>query len=401
MYSLVAVSGRMASGKSTLSELLVSKYGYISIEVSQKIDEVTRASLQQDLKTLQTIFDILDIPDMQGLINKCISMALDSLETGCLKKERNKYVKNDQYRKLLQDIGMLVRDYSQDPGVWVHLLLSNVRDLMASGQLLICSGIRLKEEKRILEEIYKFKTIRLDINTEEQQKRLRDKYETVDPRAIEHETEKELDLETFDLRLDNSTLSLVALEKVVVSFLGAYTSSTVLSDVVRLVRARPLGERDDWIRYFMSIAYMISMRSTCGSRRVGALLVDSLDPGKRRIVATGYNGYPSGEKHCIDGGCPRFLSKIRGEVKSGEGFNDADNPCHAYHAEHNVLNQVLSSHAISTGSTLFCTTHPCISCARMLSGAGISKIYYAEGYPDALSSEYLSSRGIEVIKVDI
>ncbi|HOT05791.1 MAG TPA: deaminase, partial [Atribacter sp.] len=53
-----------------------------------------------------------------------------------------------------------------------------------------------------------------------------------------------------------------------------------------------MNTRPDWDEYFMSIAELVSTRSTCLRRKVGAVLV--LD---RRILATGYNGAPSGLAH--------------------------------------------------------------------------------------------------------
>ena len=46
-------------------------------------------------------------------------------------------------------------------------------------------------------------------------------------------------------------------------------------------------ERPDWDSYFMEIAQVVSKRSTCLRRKVGAVLVRD-----RQILATGYNGTP-------------------------------------------------------------------------------------------------------------
>jgi len=57
--------------------------------------------------------------------------------------------------------------------------------------------------------------------------------------------------------------------------------------------------RPDWDEYFLTIAEVVSRRSTCPRARVGAVIV-SLD---NRILATGYNGSSLGEPHCDDVGC--------------------------------------------------------------------------------------------------
>jgi len=55
----------------------------------------------------------------------------------------------------------------------------------------------------------------------------------------------------------------------------------------------------------MQIAQLVSQRSTCIRRKVGAVLVSN-----KRMLATGYNGAPSGLEHCLDYGCLREKLKI-------------------------------------------------------------------------------------------
>ena len=64
-------------------------------------------------------------------------------------------------------------------------------------------------------------------------------------------------------------------------------------------------KRPGWDAYFMEVAFLVSKRATCLRRSVGAVLVKD-----KKILATGYNGAPSGLKHCIDIGCLRQKLKI-------------------------------------------------------------------------------------------
>lgn len=168
---------------------------------------------------------------------------------------------------------------------------------------------------------------------------------------------------------------------------------TILKKVIELTESIPLGQRDNWDEYFMASAYMTSMRSTCGSRRVGAVIVRD-----RRIIATGYNGYPAGATHCIDGGCPRFKARQEGLLKSGE--YTTEHQCHAFHAEHNALNQCLREGLSTIGAVIYSTTFPCLECAKKILGANINKIYYVEGYPDKVSEEFLNTFKVEAIKIN-
>ncbi len=133
----------------------------------------------------------------------------------------------------------------------------------------------------------------------------------------------------------------------------------------------------------MEIARLVARRSTCLRRQVGAVLVKD-----KNILATGYNGTPSGISHCADIGCLRE----RQQVPSGERHE----LCRGLHAEQNAIIQA-AKHGINiSGATLYCTNSPCVICSKMIINAGIGRIVYLEGYPDALSSEMLAESGIEV-----
>ncbi len=64
-------------------------------------------------------------------------------------------------------------------------------------------------------------------------------------------------------------------------------------------------KRPDWDEYFLDIAKLVSRRSTCLRRQVGALIVKN-----RRILTTGYNGTPTGITHCEVTGCLREKLKV-------------------------------------------------------------------------------------------
>ena len=135
----------------------------------------------------------------------------------------------------------------------------------------------------------------------------------------------------------------------------------------------------------MSITRMVSRRSTCLRRHVGAVLVKD-----RRILATGYNGAPAGLKHCRETGCLR--ADI--DIPSGERHE----LCRGLHAEQNAIIQA-AYHGISIrGAVLYCTNKPCVICSKMLINAGIREIYYDDGYDDPLADQMLKEAGIRVVR---
>jgi len=144
--------------------------------------------------------------------------------------------------------------------------------------------------------------------------------------------------------------------------------------------------RPTWDEYFLEVANLVAKRATCLRRRVGAVIVKD-----KRILATGYNGAPSGLKHCVDIGCLR--QKLN--IPSGERHE----LCRALHAEQNALIQA-SLYGVSTqGSTLYATNQPCVICAKMLINAGIKDIVIAQGYPDKMAMEFLKSAKIKVRRI--
>lgn len=118
--------------------------------------------------------------------------------------------------------------------------------------------------------------------------------------------------------------------------------------------------------YFMKIAEVVSQRSTCIKRRVGAVLVKD-----SHVISTGYNGAPSGLKHCSPEIC------VRKNLKSGE----KPELCRGIHAEANcIIQAAIHGTSIKGDTTLYSTTFPCMSCLKLLINAGVKKVVYREGY---------------------
>ena len=149
----------------------------------------------------------------------------------------------------------------------------------------------------------------------------------------------------------------------------------------------PDDPRPSWDTYFMNITMLVAKRSTCLRRAVGASIVKD-----KRILTTGYNGAPSGIKHCLEVGC------LREQLNIGSG--ERHELCRGIHAEQNAIIQA-AYHGVSVkDASLYCTNLPCSICAKMIINAGILKIYYRSGYADSLSQEMLQEAGVDLIKLD-
>lgn len=127
-------------------------------------------------------------------------------------------------------------------------------------------------------------------------------------------------------------------------------------------------ERPSWDAYFLSIARVISTRSNCVKRKVGAVI--AVD---RRIISTGYNGTPRGVRNCNEGGCPRCNSFVEKGTRLDE--------CLCSHAEENSITQA-AYHGVSVrGGSLYTTLSPCLMCTKMTINAGIEEVAYNAAYP--------------------
>lgn len=116
--------------------------------------------------------------------------------------------------------------------------------------------------------------------------------------------------------------------------------------------------------YFCNMALVVASRATCARRQVGCVLVNS----RRHVLATGYNGVPAGQKHCIDEACEGA------NFPSGQGLDR----CEAIHAEQNALLQCRDVHDIAI---CYVTTAPCITCVKLLLNTSCRAIVFINDYP--------------------
>ena len=135
----------------------------------------------------------------------------------------------------------------------------------------------------------------------------------------------------------------------------------ILSPLSR--QGESLVERPTWNEYFLAIAKLAATRSTCLAFPVGAVIVKN-----KQVLATGYNGSPSGAAHCT----------AQGYCYPGLSSCDASKslPSRAVHAEANAIAQA-AKHGISThDACIYVTLEPCLSCLKLVISAGIKQVFY-------------------------
>lgn len=175
----------------------------------------------------------------------------------------------------------------------------------------------------------------------------------------------------------------------------------------------------------MDMAQVVSQRSTCSRLHVGAIV--SRDG---RVIATGYNGAPSGLPHCIheeweytgqpDTDWPQWVFNlyigtpfpaappVRGTkfyhhndgVTWTTGRDEAPGCTNVEHAERNAIAFAARYGSALDGAELDCTHAPCLNCARAIINAGIRVVRYVHPYRKTEGVEALLSVGIDVLQVE-
>ena len=129
-----------------------------------------------------------------------------------------------------------------------------------------------------------------------------------------------------------------------------------------------------WIDAYMDTAERFAQLSSAERLKVGACVVKD-----NRIISIGYNGMPSGWDNCCE---------ENGETKD-----------EVIHAEANAIIKLARDSEGGNGASLFCTHAPCIECAKLITGTGISNVYYRETYRKDNGVKFLVHSGINVTKV--
>jgi dCMP deaminase len=133
----------------------------------------------------------------------------------------------------------------------------------------------------------------------------------------------------------------------------------------------------------MAFAKLAQTRASCLRRQVGAVIVKD-----NMVLTTGYNGAPRGLPHAAEVGCLRDQLG----VPSGERHE----LCRGLHAEQNAIIQAARHGIRIEGAVLYCTTHPCVICMKMVINAGLQKVYYLHGYPDAIAKQIIAEANFAV-----
>jgi len=175
-------------------------------------------------------------------------------------------------------------------------------------------------------------------------------------------------------------------------------------------------------KVMMDTAILWSKQSYCRRRQVGSVIAKD-----NRIVSIGYNGTTKGssndceehviecascgKKHNIDHMFDEYEDVHQVTCECGTTHNYSDVYLHEYeeeflatkdetlHAEQNAIVYAAKYGIPITGTILYVTTSPCITCAKLIVQSGISRVVYKEAYKNEDGIALLLRHDIEVSKV--
>ena len=139
------------------------------------------------------------------------------------------------------------------------------------------------------------------------------------------------------------------------------------------------ARRAGWDEYFMNIGRVISSRSTCDRKFVGAVIVRD-----KTILSTGYNGSIRKLEHCNQVG----------------HMLENDHCVATIHAEANAIIQAAKNGVCIDGGTIYTTASPCWNCFKLIANAGLKRIVFGEFYRDQRIFDIAKKLKIELVKYE-
>ena len=135
---------------------------------------------------------------------------------------------------------------------------------------------------------------------------------------------------------------------------------------------------------FIKTALLLSQKSKCVSKKVGAVIVKD-----SRVISMGYNGTPSGFKNC---------NEVFNENNYDREKHHMWSNMYEAHAELNSLLFSAKNDINIEGCDLYVTLHPCDQCIKNLVQSGIKRVFYVYEYDKrSKENELLSKIYIEKI----
>lgn len=127
---------------------------------------------------------------------------------------------------------------------------------------------------------------------------------------------------------------------------------------------------------YMKMAIDVSSLSPATRRKVGCVFVKN-----DAVISTGYNNIPPMYGSCEEDGLVNGESRTKKEL---------------VHAEMYAIHKMVKNKIDWSEAQIYCTTSPCMECAKLLYYHGISNVIFLDKYRDTEPISYLSNMGVSV-----
>jgi dCMP deaminase len=139
-------------------------------------------------------------------------------------------------------------------------------------------------------------------------------------------------------------------------------------------RARQAEKQLKYDHLYMSIAKRCAEMSYARRLKVGCVAVSN-----GRIISMGWNGMPAGMDNCCET-VDDYSSLAPSLVTKPE----------VQHAEENAILKIAKCNDSALGASMYVTHAPCLGCAKMIYGAGFTRLVYEGLYRYTDGLDFLS-----------
>ncbi|PGP11600.1 hypothetical protein COA01_35715 [Bacillus cereus] len=228
MKKRIALSGKMTTGKSTLSQVLVEQMDFQIVSIGTTIKKTStllidnppllfqylKQMVKENHKAQELFFSLLTA------YNKGFS------HSEWTKNTEGKLIKNQSFRDLLQVVATTGRNLLGE-NVWCEFAKNEAFLILENDIPVIIDDLRIPSEKQLFEQ-NDFHIIRLDIEKEEQLRRIYNLYGEIDEELLNHPTETALDDACFDLRIDTTHLTVKEVSEQLTHFITTKDKNIVI-----------------------------------------------------------------------------------------------------------------------------------------------------------------------------
>lgn len=141
----------------------------------------------------------------------------------------------------------------------------------------------------------------------------------------------------------------------------------------------------DFDREFIQKSNQIAKKSPDWWRQIGAIIVKNAQP-----ILFGYNRPLIAKDYTLG---------TFGDPRSNFDYGQHIELVKTIHAEAGLIAEAAKRGISLEGASIYISTFPCPACAKLITAAGIKKVYYEQGYSLLDAEDVLSLSGVEIVLV--